>query len=66
MELVANLTLRTGIQLTYVQGYGIHRHLILPAGVLALRGEPTWRAASRSHKKISSQDWIPRRAGARV
>jgi ABC-type dipeptide/oligopeptide/nickel transport system permease component len=59
MESVANLTLRTGIQLTYVQGYGIDRHLILPAGVLGLRGAAYLaRSFQIAHEDILRQDWI--------
>ena len=59
MESVANLTLRTGIQLTYVQGYGIDRHLILPAGVLALRGAAyVARGFQIAQEDILRQDWI--------
>jgi ABC-type dipeptide/oligopeptide/nickel transport system permease component len=59
MESVANLTLRTGIQLAYVQGYGIDRHLVLPAGVLALRGSAYLaRSFQIAQEDILRQDWI--------
>jgi ABC-type dipeptide/oligopeptide/nickel transport system permease component len=59
MESVANLTLRTGIQLAYVQGYGIDRHLVLPAGVLALRGAAYLaRGFQIAQEDILRQDWI--------
>ncbi len=59
MEVVATLTLRTGIQLTYVQGYGFDRHLILPAGLLALRGAAyVARGFQIAQEDILAQDWI--------
>jgi ABC-type dipeptide/oligopeptide/nickel transport system permease component len=59
MESVANLTLRTGIQLAYVQGYGLDRHLVLPAGVLALRGAAYLaRSFQIAQEDILRQDWI--------
>ncbi len=59
IEGVATLTLRTGIQLTYVQGYGLDRHLLLPAGVLALRGAAYLaRAVQVGQEEIMQQDWI--------
>jgi ABC-type dipeptide/oligopeptide/nickel transport system permease component len=59
MESVANLTLRTGIQLAYVQGYGLDRHLVLPAGVLALRGAAYLaRGFQIAQEDILRQDWI--------
>jgi ABC-type dipeptide/oligopeptide/nickel transport system permease component len=59
MEAVANLTLRTGIQLAYVQGYGLDRHLVLPAGVLALRGAAYLaRGFQIAQEDILRQDWI--------
>lgn len=59
MESVANLTLRTGIQLAYVQGYGLDRHLVLPAGVLALRGAAYLaRGFQIAQEDIMRQDWI--------
>ncbi|SRR6266508_2106332 len=59
MESVANLTLHTGIQLTYVQGYGLDRHLLLPAGVLALRGAAYLaRGFQIAQEDILRQDWI--------
>jgi ABC-type dipeptide/oligopeptide/nickel transport system permease component len=59
MESVANLTLRTGIRLAYVQGYGLDRHLVLPAGVLALRGAAyVARGFQIAQEDILRQDWI--------
>lgn len=59
VETVANMTYRTGIQLTYVQGYGLDRHLILPAGTLALRGAATMaRALQIAQDDIMHQEWI--------
>jgi len=59
MEAAANLTLRTGIQLAYVQGYGIDRHLVLPAGVLALRGAAYLaRGFQIAQEDILRQDWL--------
>jgi dipeptide transport system permease protein len=59
MEWVANLTLRTGIQLAYVQGYGLDRHLVLPAGVLALRGAAYLaRGFQIAQEDIMRQDWL--------
>jgi ABC-type dipeptide/oligopeptide/nickel transport system permease component len=59
IEFIASLTLRSGIRLTYVQGYGLDRHLILPAGVLALRGAAYMAASLRvAQEDILRQDWI--------
>jgi len=59
IEAVATLTLRTGYQLTFVQGYGLDRHLILPAGVLVLRGAAYLaRALQLAQQDILRQDWI--------
>lgn len=59
MEAVANLTLRTGIRLAYVQGYGLDLHLVLPAGVLALRGAAYLaRSFQIAQEDILRQDWI--------
>lgn len=59
MEGIANLTLRTGIQLTYVQGYGLDRHIVLPATVLALRGAAFLaRAVQVAQEDVLRQDWI--------
>ena len=59
IEGVATLTLRTGVRLTYVQGYGLDRHLLLPAGVLALRGAAYLaRAVQVGQEEIMQQDWI--------
>ena len=58
-EAVANVTFRTGIQLTYVQGYGFDRHLILPAGTLALRGAGALASAlAIAQEDILRQEWI--------
>jgi ABC-type dipeptide/oligopeptide/nickel transport system permease component len=56
---VATLTLRTGVQLALVQGYGLDRHLILPTAVLALRGAAYMaRAIQVAQEEIMRQDWI--------
>ncbi|HEX5691425.1 MAG TPA: ABC transporter permease [Roseiflexaceae bacterium] len=58
-EGVATLTFRTGIQLTYVQGYGLDRHLILPTLVLGLRGAAfVARSTQVAHEEIMRQDWL--------
>lgn len=58
-ELVATLTLRTGIRLTYVQGYGLDQHLLLPAGTLVLRGAAYLaRALQIAHDDVLRQEWI--------
>jgi ABC-type dipeptide/oligopeptide/nickel transport system permease component len=59
IQAIATLTLRTGVRLTYVQGYGLDRHLILPAGVLALRGATYMaRALQVAQEEILQQDWV--------
>jgi ABC-type dipeptide/oligopeptide/nickel transport system permease component len=59
IEAIASLTLRTGLRLTYVQGYGLDRHLILPTSVLALRGAAYMaRAVQVAQEEILRQDWI--------
>ncbi len=59
MEAVSTLTLRTGYRLTFVQGYGLDRHLILPAGVLVLRGSAYLaRALHIAQDDVLQQDWI--------
>jgi ABC-type dipeptide/oligopeptide/nickel transport system permease component len=59
MEAVSTLTLRTGVRLTYVYGYGLDQHLLLPAGALALRGAAYMgRAMQVAHEDILQQDWI--------
>jgi peptide/nickel transport system permease protein len=59
MELVANFTFRTGIRLAYVQGFGLDRHLVLPAGVLAIRGAAyIARGVHAAQDDVLAQDWI--------
>ncbi|HEX6287742.1 MAG TPA: ABC transporter permease subunit [Herpetosiphonaceae bacterium] len=59
MEAISTLTLRTGVRLTYVQGYGLDQHLILPAGALALRGAAYMgRAMQVAHEDVLRQEWI--------
>jgi ABC-type dipeptide/oligopeptide/nickel transport system permease component len=59
MEFIASLTLRSGFRLTYVQGYGLDRHLILPTSVLALRGAAYMAASIQlAQEEILRQDWI--------
>lgn len=59
IEAVATLTLRTGYQLTLVQGYGLDRHLLLPCGVLVLRGSAYLaRAIQIAQDDVLAQDWI--------
>jgi ABC-type dipeptide/oligopeptide/nickel transport system permease component len=59
IEAVATLTLRTGIRLALVQGYGLDRHLILPTAVLALRGAAYMaRGIQVAQEEILRQDWI--------
>jgi ABC-type dipeptide/oligopeptide/nickel transport system permease component len=59
IEFIATLTLRTGFRLTYVQGYGLDRHLILPTSVLALRGAAYMAASIQlAQEDILRQDWI--------
>jgi ABC-type dipeptide/oligopeptide/nickel transport system permease component len=59
IQAVATITLRTGVRLTYVQGYGLDGHLILPAGALALRGAAYMaRAIQVAQEDILQQDWV--------
>lgn len=59
IELVTSITRRTGVRLTFVQGYGFDRHLVLPALVLALRGAAyLGRALQIAQEEIMQQDWI--------
>ncbi len=59
IEALATLTLRTHIRLTYVQGYGLDRHLLVPTAVLALQGAGYMaRALQVAQEEISRQDWI--------
>jgi peptide/nickel transport system permease protein len=59
MEFVANFTLHTGIRLAYVQGFGLDRHLVLPAGVLAIRGAAyIARGVHAAQDDVLAQDWI--------
>jgi peptide/nickel transport system permease protein len=59
MEGIATLTQQTGIQIAYVQGYGLDRHLVLPTAVLALRGAAAMaRAVQVAQEDIMRQDWI--------
>jgi ABC-type dipeptide/oligopeptide/nickel transport system permease component len=59
IEFIATLTLRSGFRLTYVQGYGLDRHLILPTSVLALRGAAYMAASIQlAQEDILRQDWI--------
>jgi oligopeptide transport system permease protein len=58
-EAVATLTLRTGVRLAFVQGYGLDGHLILPTTVLAARGAAfVARAFQVAQEQIMAQDWI--------
>lgn len=58
-EAVATTTLRTGVRLAYVQGYGLDGHLILPTLVLGLRGGAyVARAAHVAQEEIMAQDYI--------
>lgn len=58
-EAVATTTLRTGVRLAYVQGYGLDGHLILPTAVLGLRGAAyVARAAQVAQEEIMAQDYI--------
>lgn len=58
-EAVATTTLRTGVRLAYVQGYGLDGHLILPTSVLALRGAAyIARAVQVAQEEIMAQDYI--------
>lgn len=59
MEAVATLTLRTGMRLTSVYGYGLDDHLVLPAGALALRGAAYMsRAIQVAQEDVLRQEWI--------
>jgi ABC-type dipeptide/oligopeptide/nickel transport system permease component len=59
MEAVSTLTLRTGVRLTSVYGYGFDDHLVLPAGVLALRGAAYLsRAIQVAQEEVLRQEWI--------
>ncbi|HEU5103049.1 MAG TPA: ABC transporter permease [Roseiflexaceae bacterium] len=59
IEFISSLTLRSGFRLTYVQGYGLDRHLILPTSVLALRGAAYMaRGIQVAQEEILRQDWI--------
>jgi ABC-type dipeptide/oligopeptide/nickel transport system permease component len=59
IEAVSTLTLRTGIRLALVQGYGLDQHLILPTAVLALRGAAYMaRGIQVAQEEILRQDWI--------
>ena len=59
IEFIASLTLRSGFRLTYVQGYGLDRHLILPTSVLALRGAAYMAGSIQvAQEDILRQDWI--------
>ncbi|MBA3943432.1 MAG: ABC transporter permease [Herpetosiphonaceae bacterium] len=58
-QAVATFTQRTHIRLTYVQGYGLDRHLILPVAVLALRGAAFMaRSLAVAQLDVLRQDWI--------
>jgi peptide/nickel transport system permease protein len=59
IEGVATLTLRTGIRLALVHGYGLDQHLLLPTAVLALRGAAYMaRGIQAAQEDILRQDWI--------
>ncbi|HEY0738142.1 MAG TPA: ABC transporter permease subunit, partial [Herpetosiphonaceae bacterium] len=59
MEAVSTLTLRTGMRLTSVYGYGLDDHLVLPAGALALRGAAYMsRAIQVAQEDVLRQEWI--------
>jgi peptide/nickel transport system permease protein len=59
IEGVATLTLRTGMRLALVHGYGLDQHLILPTAVLALRGAAYMaRGIQVAQEEILRQDWI--------
>lgn len=59
IQAIATLTLRTHIRLTYVQGYGLDRHLLVPTAVLALQGAGYMaRAFQVAQEEIVRQDWI--------
>ena len=58
-EAVATITLRTGVRLAYVQGYGLDGHLILPTAVLAVRGGAyIARAVQVAQEEIMGQEYI--------
>lgn len=58
-EAVATITLRTGVRLAFVQGYGLDGHLILPTAVLAVRGGAyIARAVQVAQEEIMAQDYI--------
>lgn len=58
-EAVATTTMRTGVRLAYVQGYGLDGHLILPTLVLGLRGGAyVARAAQVAQEEIMAQGYI--------
>lgn len=59
IEAVATLTLRTGVRLALVTGYGMDQHLVLPTTVLALRGAAYMaRAVEITQDDIMRQDWM--------
>jgi peptide/nickel transport system permease protein len=59
MQAIADLTFRTGVRLLPIQGYGLDEHLVLPVGVLALRGGAYLaRAIQIAQDDIMRQDWI--------
>ena len=59
IEAVATLTLRTGVRLALVHGYGLDQHLVLPTAVLALRGAAYMaRGIQVAQEEILRQDWI--------
>lgn len=59
MEAISTLTLRTGMRLTSIYGYGLDDHLVLPAGALALRGAAYMsRAIQVAQEDVLRQEWI--------
>jgi ABC-type dipeptide/oligopeptide/nickel transport system permease component len=59
IDAIATLNLHYGIWITYVQGYGLDRHLLLPGGVLALRGAAFMaRAVQVAQEDVLRQDWV--------
>lgn len=59
MEAVSTVTLRTGIRLAYISGYGLDSHLILPVAALVLRGSAYMaRSFQVAQQDILRQDWI--------
>lgn len=59
VDAIATVNLRYGIWITYVQGYGLDRHLLLPGGVLALRGAAFLaRAVQIAQEDVLRQDWL--------